>query len=88
MSDQTSDELLEHLLDGFHGGSREEFRRLLTDKDRILRKMCEHAERVAKKRRIEPWSVISDITGHGSGVSSAIYHLYRERTDDNQRGAT
>jgi len=72
---------IEKILDTLKG-SRESFRASITDKDRILACMCRYAERMAKKKRVPPWSIISDITDHGSGVSNAIYELYRSRNND------
>lgn len=60
-------------------GNKEHFRQVLLDKNAILTSVCDYAERVAKKKRLEPWSIISDMTDHGSGVSSAIYELYRRK---------
>lgn len=60
-------------------GPRESFRRDITDIDRLMMSVCDYAEQIAKKKRVEPWSIISEITCHGSGVSSAIYELYRRR---------
>jgi hypothetical protein len=68
------EEALEHLR-----GNKEHFRKVLTDKTKILNSMCAYAERMAKKKRLEPWAIIGDITDHGSGVSSAIYELYRRK---------
>lgn len=62
-------------------GSRESYRSILTDKDRLLRKLCEYANRRARNIRCEPWSIVGQMFGHGSGVSSAIYELYRERDE-------
>ena len=60
---------------------RDTFREILLDVEKIMRGVCRYAERVAKKKRVPPWSVISKMTNNGSGVSSAIYELYR----DNQK---
>lgn len=60
-------------------GNKDTFRRILCDKTEILASFCDQAEKIAKRKRLEPWSVISDITSHGSGVSSAIYELYRRK---------
>lgn len=67
---------IEKILDGLRG-NREVFRSILTDRDGILARMCVYALRESVRKGVEPWSIISEITGHGSGVSSAIYHLYR-----------
>ena len=68
------DEALGHL-----SGDKERFRKVLLDKTKILNSVCDYADRMAKKKRLEPWSIIGDITDHGSGVSSAIYELYRRK---------
>lgn len=60
-------------------GDPERFRAMLTNVDSLMQKVCSYAEWKAKKARCEPWSIISEITGHGSGVSSAIYDLYRKK---------
>lgn len=73
----TIDELLDKLK-----GPREVFRDILTDKDAILARMCRYAQWKAKEEGVPPWSIIGEITSHGSGVSSCIYELYRPRTDD------
>jgi len=70
--------LLEQLLDGLRG-PREEFRKTLQDKDKLLQQMCSYADYISNKTGVAPWSIIGEITHHGSGVSSAIYELYRRR---------
>jgi hypothetical protein len=72
--------LIDEVLKGLHGNP-ETFRKILLDKDAILARVCRYAERVAKRKRVEPWLIIGDITSHGSGVSNAIYQLYRDRQD-------
>jgi hypothetical protein len=67
---------IEVVLDGLVG-DRESFRKTLTDAPGILRKVCRYAEQMAEQQRVEPWSIVGQITGHGSGVSNAIYELYR-----------
>lgn len=67
---------LESVLDTLRG-SREHFREILTDASGILRMVCRYAEKQALRKHCEPWVIISQITGHGSGVSAAIYELYR-----------
>lgn len=69
----TVDEVLDELR-----GPRESFRATLTDKDKLLSQMCRYAEREARRKRVPPWSIIGEITDHGSGVASAIYALYRD----------
>lgn len=58
------------------------FRSVVTDKDGLLRKMCDYAEYESNRQRCEPWSIVKQITGHGSGVSAAICEIYRRRDDD------
>ena len=70
--------LLETVLDDLRG-PRESFRELLTNKDNLLARIIRCAERKARATRREIWAVIGEITGHGSGVSAAIYELYRDR---------
>lgn len=69
---------IETILDSLRG-PRESYRKILEDKDALLAKACAYAEWKAKKMRVPPWSIIGAIFGHGSGVSSAIYELYRRR---------
>jgi len=59
-------------------GDPESFREILTNKDDLLAKVCAYAEQKAKKKRLPEWSIIKEIFGHGSGVSAAIYELYRK----------
>lgn len=51
----------------------------LNDRDELLRRVCDYATREAERRRCQPWSIIGAIMGHGSGVSSCIYELYRRQ---------
>lgn len=69
---------IETILDTLRG-PREHFREILENKDELLRGMCDYAEFVAKRKKVPAWSVIGEITSHGSGVSCAIYELYRRR---------
>lgn len=69
---------VEEVLDRLRG-PRDAFRKDITDIDKLMTSVCDYAERQAKKKRCEPFSVIGEITNHGSGVSSAIYELYRRR---------
>lgn len=71
---------LEEVLDSLRG-PREAFRRDITDIDTLMMRVCDYAESVAKRKRREPWAIIGEITCHGSGVSSAIYELYRRREE-------
>lgn len=72
---------IEKILDSLRG-PRESFRAILEDKDKLLAKVCQYAEIIAKRKRLQPWSIIGDIFGHGSGVSAAIYELYREKESE------
>jgi hypothetical protein len=74
---------IEDALDNLRG-PRERFRELITDKDEILAACMDYFEKIAKKRRLPAWSIVSDVTNHGSGVSSAIYNLYRRKSDKQQ----
>ena len=74
---------IEEALDGLRG-PREVFRKALTDKDKLLSYFMTHAEKMAKKQRLPVWSIVGEITGHGSGVLSAIYELYRRKPENNQ----
>lgn len=60
-------------------GDHERFREILLDKDRLLERMCDFAEAMAERKGCEPWSIVGEITSHGSGMSQAIYELYRKR---------
>ena len=71
---------IEAILDTLQG-PRESFRASITDRDKLLSQVCRYAEWMGKKKRVPPWSIISDITDHGSGVSNAIYELYRQRPE-------
>lgn len=75
---------LEQVLDMLHG-PRDSFRRDLTDIDELMAAVCDYAEDLPKKKRVPAWSIIGQITQHGSGVSNAIYELYRRR--DKKGGA-
>lgn len=59
-------------------GPRETFLEILTDTEGLLEKVCSYASRTADEEGVEPWVIISRMTHHGSGISSAIYELYRE----------
>jgi hypothetical protein len=59
-------------------GNRETFREILTNKDALLAKLCRYAKWKGEVESVPPWSIVGEILGHGSGVSSAIYELYRE----------
>jgi hypothetical protein len=71
-------EKLEQVLNSLNG-PKDVFRKNITDIDTLMMRVCDYAEAIAKRKRCEPWSIIGEITCHGSGVSSAIYELYRRR---------
>lgn len=68
------DEVIESLR-----GNKDDFRKLLSDRTEILARICDIVEQKSVFRRVAPWTVMKDITGHGSGVSSAIFELYRRK---------
>lgn len=72
---------VDELLDNFAGGNREYYMTCLTNKDGLLERVCDYAEDIARVRDCEPWSIIMQVTNHGSGVSKAIYELYRRREE-------
>ena len=74
MSKPTPDVVIEQLR-----GPHDRFREIITDKDKLLEQVCNYAEFMAGQKHCEPWSIIGQITGHGSGISNAIYELYRKR---------
>lgn len=69
----TVDEVLDRLR-----GNRETFREIIADKDNLLSKLCKYAKWKGESESVPPWSIVGEILGHGSGVSSAIYDLYRD----------
>lgn len=71
---------LDAVLDGLCGNP-DTFRPILLDKTALLADFCDHVALIAKRERRPAWSVISDITKHGSGVSAAIYELYRRKPE-------
>ena len=66
---------IEEALDGLNG-PREVFRPML-QAEAILNRICGTAELLAQQREVPPWVIISEMTSHGSGVSNAIYQVYR-----------
>lgn len=70
------DEVLSRL-----SGDPETFREILTNKDKLLEKLCNYAAWKGKQQGVPPWSIVGEILGHGSGVSSAIYELYRKQPE-------
>ena len=63
-------------------GPRESFRESLTSIDHLMGRACVYAEYWSKKKRVQPWSILGEIFGHGSGVSSALYELYKKSEAD------
>lgn len=57
-------------------GNPDSFRMILTDRTELLAKVCDYADNLADRRRTEPWVIMKEIFGHGSGVSSAIFQIY------------
>jgi hypothetical protein len=68
------DEVVAHM-----NGDPNHFRQILCDKNKLLERICTYAELKASRQKKEPWSIIKDITAHGSGVSAAIFELYRRK---------
>jgi len=52
-----------------------------TTKAELLRRMRSYVEATAKRKKVEPWVIVKDIFGHGSGVSSALYEVYIKEKD-------
>ena len=69
---------IEEALDTIRG-PRETYRPML-EADAIIRRICRNAEGHALRRDVDPWVIIGNWTGHGSGVSNAIYQVYRTET--------
>jgi hypothetical protein len=69
------DDVLSHLR-----GDIEGFRAILLDKTELLAQFMDYVESVARRKRCQPWSLVGQITSHGSGVASAIYELYRRKS--------
>ena len=42
----------------------------------IVRRLCRTAKIIADRENRPVWSVVGELTGHGSGVSGAIVELY------------
>lgn len=49
--------------------------------DWILRKLLAHLVRTERRRRIPTWSLISDLTGHGCTISTALVEHYAPREE-------
>lgn len=45
----------------------------------IVRALVDYLKTRKKARRVEPWSFIGQLLGHGSGVSSAIVDKYETK---------
>jgi hypothetical protein len=71
------DEKLEGILSRMNG-TPDMFRETVGNPRKVLARLCATAKAKAKRKKLPEWSVIGDMTGHGSGVSSAIYEYYRE----------
>lgn len=67
-------------------GPRDQFRKELLDAPEILSRMCRCAAREAKRWRREPWVIIADWTAYGSGMSRAIYELYKPAPVAGEKG--
>lgn len=76
----TDGERLQHCVSRLNG-DRDRFADIVGDAHGLMAKVCRYAEIVADRNRRQAWSIIGEITGHGSGVATAIYEYYRERKD-------
>jgi len=74
---ETRDEKLESILAQMNGAP-DMFRECVGDPRKVLARICRTAHWVAKRKKVPEWSIICKWTGHGSGVSAAIYEYYRE----------
>jgi hypothetical protein len=78
---------IDKVLEGLRG-NKDHFRQVLLDKSKIIESVCDYADRQARKEGGPAWAFISDITAHGSGVSSAIYELYRRKPEPAESEST
>lgn len=67
-------EKIEEALGMLHG-EPDRFRPML-EAEAVLNRICNNAKAKADRDNRPPWSVISDLTGHGSGLSAAIFRVY------------
>ena len=74
MDDRTHEQKIEDALGTLHG-PRETFREVL-EPTAIIERICRTAMLRAEQTNMPAWSIIGQITGHGSGVSSAILSVY------------
>ncbi len=63
-------------------GPTEHFEKILLNQTELLRRACIYAEYEAERKHCEPWSIVGLVFGHGSGVASAIYEVYRSKNDE------
>ena len=75
MDVKTHEQKIEAALDTLHG-PRETFREVL-EPTAILERICRTAILRSEQENMPAWSIIGQITGHGSGVSNAILNVYR-----------
>jgi hypothetical protein len=74
-------EKLDEVVSGMNGDPNH-FRQILCDKNKLLERICTYAELKASRQNEKPWSIIQNITAHGSGVSAAIFELYRRKDSE------
>ena len=65
-------------------GPLDHFAAIIDDKELLMEKVCDYAQRRAAREKVPPWSIINYIFEHGSGVSNAIYERYRSRKDESK----
>jgi hypothetical protein len=57
-------------------------RECLENPYRIIERMRAYVLHEAKKKKLEPWSIVGNITGNGSGYSSAIWEVLIKDTEE------
>lgn len=73
----TLSEKIEAAVANLNGDNKDYFRKCLHSVA-IVNRMCDVAKCDAERKNREPWGIIKEMTSHGSGVSSAIYEVYRD----------
>lgn len=55
---------------------------LLESPYRTIARMRYYIQAMAKKKKLEPWVIVGQITGNGSGFSSAIWEVLIKDSDE------
>jgi hypothetical protein len=50
-------------------------------KEQLLSRCSAYVRAEAKRKKVEPWVIVGHIFANGSGVSSALWHDYIDRSD-------